>query len=89
MIQLKEGELLSNHTTFRIGGAAKYFAVPKNEEEIMEAVDFAIVKGLPHANFFQHGSVRLIGKREIFDIQAFVRNIRSVRDFGNGGFLFQ
>ena len=47
MIQLKEGELLSNHTTFRIGGAAKYFAVPKNEEEIMEAVDFAIVKGLP------------------------------------------
>lgn len=31
MIQLKEGELLSNHTTFRIGGAAKYFAVPKNE----------------------------------------------------------
>ena len=48
MIQLKEGELLSNHTTFRIGGAAKYFAVPKNEEEIMEAVDFAIVKGLPH-----------------------------------------
>lgn len=48
MIQLKEGELLSNHTTFRIGGAAKYFAVPKNEEEIMEAVDFAIVKDLPY-----------------------------------------
>ena len=48
MIQLNEGELLSNHTTFRIGGAAKYFAVPKNEEEIMEAVDFAIVKDLPY-----------------------------------------
>lgn len=48
MIQLKEGELLRNHTTFRIGGAAKYFAVPKNEEEIMEAVDFAIVKDLPY-----------------------------------------
>lgn len=48
MIQLKEGELLSSHTTFRIGGAAKYFAVPKNEEEIMEAVDFAIVKDLPY-----------------------------------------
>ena len=48
MIQLKEGELLSGHTTFRIGGAAKYFAVPKNEEEIMEAVDFAIVKDLPY-----------------------------------------
>ena len=48
MIQLKEGELLSNHTTFRIGGVAKYFAVPKNEEEIMEAVDFAIVKDLPY-----------------------------------------
>ena len=48
MIQLKEGELLSSHTTFRIGGAAKYFAVPKNKEEIMEAVDFAIVKDLPY-----------------------------------------
>ena len=48
MIQLKEGELLRNHTTFRIGGAAKYYALPKNAEEIMEAIDFAIVKGLPY-----------------------------------------
>ncbi|MGN1206029.1 MAG: UDP-N-acetylmuramate dehydrogenase [Eubacterium sp.] len=48
MIQLKEGELLSQHTTFRIGGAARYFAVPTNEEEILEAMDFAIVKDLPY-----------------------------------------
>ncbi|MCI5882843.1 MAG: UDP-N-acetylmuramate dehydrogenase [Eubacterium sp.] len=48
LIQLKEGELLRNHTTFRIGGAAKYYALPKNAEEIMEAIDFAIVKGLPY-----------------------------------------
>ena len=39
LIQLKEGELLRNHTTFRIGGAAKYYALPKNAEEIMEAID--------------------------------------------------
>ena len=40
MIRL-EHEPLRAHTTFRIGGPARYYLVPENEEEIQEALDFA------------------------------------------------
>ncbi|MCH5251878.1 MAG: UDP-N-acetylmuramate dehydrogenase [Lachnospiraceae bacterium] len=46
MIQLEQ-ELLSCHTTFRIGGAATYYLIPEKEEEITEAVAFAKKKKLP------------------------------------------
>lgn len=44
MIRL-EHEPLRAHTTFRIGGPARYYLVPENEEEIREALDFAREKG--------------------------------------------
>ena len=34
-------EPLKKHTSFRIGGPANYFIVPKNEEELFQAIDFA------------------------------------------------
>lgn len=40
MIRLKQ-ERLSGHTTFRIGGPAKYYLIPENMEEVKEALDFA------------------------------------------------
>ncbi len=36
-----EREVLSRHTTFRIGGEARYFADVKNEAELVEALAFA------------------------------------------------
>lgn len=44
MIRL-EHEPLRAHTTFRIGGPARYYLVPEKEEEIREAVDFARDEG--------------------------------------------
>jgi len=41
MIEIKKNELLKNHTTFRIGGPAKYFSVAKNSIEVREAIDWA------------------------------------------------
>lgn len=41
MIVIKENELLSNHTSFRIGGPAKYFVAVKNTEELKEAIAWA------------------------------------------------
>lgn len=38
---IKENIKLSEHTTFRIGGAAKYFLAAKNKEELIEAVSWA------------------------------------------------
>lgn len=46
MIQL-ENEPLREHTTFRIGGAARYYLVPECEKEIQQALDFATDKKLP------------------------------------------
>lgn len=41
MLEIKENESLKNHTSFRIGGPARYFVAVKNEAELREALDFA------------------------------------------------
>ena len=46
MIQ-REQEPLKAHTTFRIGGPARYYLVPENEDEIKKALEFAREKNLP------------------------------------------
>lgn len=46
MIQLEQ-EMMSTHTTFKIGGPAAHYMIPENEDEIMEAMDFARVRKLP------------------------------------------
>ena len=47
MIEKKQ-ELMSRHTTFRVGGEAAYYLVPESGEEIKEAVAFAKNKNLPY-----------------------------------------
>lgn len=46
-MQLLQNEPLSGHTTFRIGGPAEYYAIPKNTDEIKESIAFAKEKNLP------------------------------------------
>jgi len=41
MVKFKKNVLLKNHTTFRIGGSAKYFFVAKTKEELIEAINLA------------------------------------------------
>ena len=45
MLNILENELLSKHTTFRVGGPAKYFITVKSLEELKEALAFADEKG--------------------------------------------
>lgn len=40
-LNFQENINLADHTTFRIGGAARYFVVVKNKEELIEALKFA------------------------------------------------
>lgn len=42
-------ELLKKHTSIRIGGSADYFCVPKNIEELKEALQYAKERSLPVA----------------------------------------
>lgn len=46
-LEIKQNELLARHTTFAIGGPAKYFVVAKTKEEVLEAIYFAKNKNLP------------------------------------------
>ena len=46
-LEIKQNEPLLKHTTFAIGGKAKYFAVAKTKEEVLEAIGFAESKKLP------------------------------------------
>lgn len=39
-IKILEQEPMCKHTTFRIGGAAKYFAMPKNTAEIQTLIAY-------------------------------------------------
>lgn len=47
MINFKEYVNLSEYTTFKIGGASRYFAVVKNVDELKEAICFAKEKKIP------------------------------------------
>ena len=44
---IREQELLSAHTTFRIGGPAAYYLIPENRDEVRDALVFAEEKKLP------------------------------------------
>lgn len=48
MINIKEKESLSQHTTFCIGGLAKYFCVVSNPKELTEAVIWAKNKNIEY-----------------------------------------
>ncbi len=44
---IRQQELLSQHTTFRIGGPASYYLIPETTGEVREAMNFAKEKELP------------------------------------------
>ncbi len=47
-IDYVENELLSNHTTFKIGGPAKYFFTPKSHEEIVKIIEICKNHSIKH-----------------------------------------
>ena len=47
-LQLLENEMLSRHTTFKVGGPATYFVTVKTLEELKEALQFSKEKSLPY-----------------------------------------
>lgn len=46
MIDIQEKVLLAHHTTFRIGGAARYFLAAQSRSELTEALKWAEEKGV-------------------------------------------
>ena len=48
-IVLLENEPLCDHTSFRIGGPARYFAMPKTVDQLADLLEFAAQNGLKYA----------------------------------------
>jgi UDP-N-acetylmuramate dehydrogenase len=46
-IEIRENYPLGEHTTFGIGGPARYFTVVESEDEVVEALDFAKERNIP------------------------------------------
>lgn len=45
--KLKEAEPMKNHTTFRIGGPARFYAIPSTEEELIAVIQLCDQHGVP------------------------------------------
>lgn len=85
-MEILENELMSKHTSFKVGGAARYFVKAESVEEIKEAYNFAKDKGL--AYFILGNGTNLLVSDEGFNgvIITLGRSFSEVTDLGNGKF---
>jgi UDP-N-acetylmuramate dehydrogenase len=65
MVEIQENVLMKNYTTFRIGGPAKFFVEAGNEEELIEALNYAKNNKLPF--FILGGGSNLLVSDKGFD----------------------
>lgn len=75
-IEVKENEFLRDHTTFKIGGAAKYYAEPKNIRELKKILE--ICKSM-HIRYFVIGN----GSNLLADDNGFDGLIISLKNFND------
>ncbi|MCI7179468.1 MAG: UDP-N-acetylmuramate dehydrogenase [Schaedlerella sp.] len=59
---LKKDELMSRHTTFRVGGPADFFVTPEDEEQVRETVSFLKKQKIPYY-IIGNGSNLLVGDK--------------------------
>lgn len=62
---IRKNILLANHTTFRLGGPARFFCDVKNKKELVEAIKWAKEKKLPF--FILGGGSNLLASDEGFE----------------------
>jgi UDP-N-acetylmuramate dehydrogenase len=94
-MEFQEGVPLAPYTTFKIGGAARWFAEASSEAEIVEAAAFAKERGLPlfvlggGSNVLASDSgfgglvlrIRLLGLRERFEGETLVLEAAAGEDW--------
>ena len=91
-MNIKENVKLSNHTTISLGGEAKYFAVCKSIDEILEALEFAqnnklriqLMSGGSNIIFTDNGFDGMIIKNDIKGISEKVNEDHVLISVGAG-----
>lgn len=85
-MQIHENELMSKHTSFKVGGSARYFAKTECMNDLKVALDFAQEKGLPH--FILGNGTNLLVSDKGYDgvIITLAGDFSGTEDSGNGIF---
>jgi UDP-N-acetylmuramate dehydrogenase len=65
MLNIQKNIILANHTSFRIGGPAKFFAEVNNTQELEEALKYAKENNLPY--FILGGGSNILASDKGFD----------------------
>lgn len=80
--QVLKDEPMSRHTTFRIGGPADYFAVPRSAEEIKDTIAICRQEGTPYY-ILGNGSNLLVGDKGYRGVVIQVyKNLNQIRTEG-------
>ena len=89
-MKLQKNISLKNHTSFQIGGKAKYFCVVKNKEDLVSAIKFAKEKKLPFFILGQ-GSNLLVADKGFKGVVIKIENckvkIENCKAFAEAGVL--
>jgi UDP-N-acetylmuramate dehydrogenase len=81
-LKIIENELMSKHTTYRIGGPAAYFCEPADIEELKECLEFASSRQLPY-KIIVNGSNLLIADRGLDYLIIKLRHLKNLEINGN------
>ena len=85
-MQILENEPMSKHTSFKVGGAVRYFAKAECLDDLKKSLDLAREKGLPF--FILGNGTNLLVSDKGFDgvIVTLAGDFISIEDLGNGAF---
>ena len=83
---IQENEPMSVHTSFKVGGPARYFAKVSSIESLKNALSFAREKNLPH--FILGNGTNLLVSDKGYDgvIISLAGDFSEIEDLGNGKF---
>ena len=83
---LLENEPMNKHTSFKVGGPARYFVKAESLDDLKKALDLAREKGIPF--FILGNGTNLLVSDKGFDgvIITLAGDFSSIEDLGNGAF---
>ena len=81
-----ENELMSKHTSFKVGGAAHYYVKAETIQDLQNALEMAREKGLPY--FILGNGTNLLVSDKGFDgvVITLAGEFSAIEDLGNGAF---
>ena len=85
-MQILENEPMCKHTSFKVGGPARYFAKVESIDDLKSAFAFAREKGLPH--FILGNGTNLLVADRGFDgvVITLAGEFSEIKDLENGAF---